>query len=64
MNAWHLTILAVLAVALCTASVNDTWIVREDGADPVRIGMSLAQLNAMLHEKLPLPPAKDDSACF
>ena len=30
----------------------------------MRIGMSLPQLNAMLHEKLPLPPAKDDPACF
>jgi hypothetical protein len=64
MYAWYLTILAVLAVALGTASANDTWIVREDGAGPVRIGMSLPQLNAMLHEKLPLPPAKDDQACF
>jgi hypothetical protein len=62
--AWYLTILAVLAVALGTASANDTWIVREDGAGPVRIGMSLPQLNAMLDEKLPLPPAKDDQACF
>ena len=26
--------------------------------------MSLPQLNAMLDEKLPLPPAKDDQACF
>lgn len=26
--------------------------------------MSLPQLSAMLHEKLPLPPAKDDQACF
>ena len=30
----------------------------------MRIGMSLPQLNVMLHEKLPLPPAKDDQACF
>jgi hypothetical protein len=64
MNAWYLTILAVLAVALGTASGNDTWIVREDGAGPVRIAMSLPQLNAMLDEKLPLPPAKDDQVCF
>jgi hypothetical protein len=64
MYAWYLTILAVLAVALGTASGNDTWIVREDGAGPLRIGMSLPQLNAMLHEKLPLPAAKDDKACF
>jgi len=41
MNARHRTILAVLAVTLGTASANDTWIVREDAAGPVRIGMSL-----------------------
>jgi hypothetical protein len=41
MNARYLTILAVLAVARGIASANDTWIVREDGAGPVRIGMSL-----------------------
>jgi hypothetical protein len=41
MNARYLTILAVNAVALGTASANDTWIVREDGAGPVRIGMNL-----------------------
>ena len=41
MNARYLTILAILAVALGTASANDTCIVREDGAGPVRIGMNL-----------------------
>ncbi|HJY89212.1 MAG TPA: hypothetical protein VJ255_03000 [Candidatus Acidoferrum sp.] len=30
----------------------------------MRIGMSLPRLNAMLDEKLPLPPAKDGQACF
>jgi hypothetical protein len=64
MNAWYLTILAVLAVTLGTGSANDTWIVREDGAGPVQIGMSLPQLNARLYEKPPLPPAKDDPACL
>jgi hypothetical protein len=64
MNARYPRILAVLAVTLGTTPANDTWIVREDGAGPVRVGMSLPQLNAMLHEKLPLPPAKDDQACF
>jgi hypothetical protein len=59
-----MTILAVLAVALGTASANDTWIVREHGAGPVRIGRSLSQRNAMLDAKFPLPPAKDDQACF
>ena len=48
MNTWYLAILAV-PVALDTASANDTWIVREDVAGPVRIGMRLPELNAMPH---------------
>lgn len=64
MNARRLAILTVLAVAISTTFADDSWVVREDGAGSVRIGMSLPQLNTVLHEKLPLPAAKDDQACF
>jgi hypothetical protein len=30
----------------------DSWVVREDGAGPVRAGMTLAQLSAALHQEL------------
>ncbi len=59
MNARRLTILVVLAVAISTTFADDSWVVREDGAGPVRIGMSPPQLNTVLHDKLPLPAAKD-----
>jgi hypothetical protein len=58
MNAWYLTIPwpSALPLPMTLASFAKM--------EPVPCGMSLPQLNAMLHEKLPLPPAKDDQACF
>ncbi len=65
MNVRRLTILAAMAFgAVFTTIADDSWVVREDGAGPVRIGMTLAQLNAVLHEKFLKPAAKDDQACF
>lgn len=61
----RLTFVAVLAtVAVCTTMADGSWVVREDGAGPVRIGMSLAQLNAVLHEKFTMPSDKDEQACL
>jgi len=48
---------------VAVATAEDTWAVREDGVGPVKIGMTLAQLNAVLHEKLMKDP-QDDQACF
>jgi hypothetical protein len=42
----------------------DTWVVREDGVGPVKIGMSLSQLDAVLHERFLMPPNKNDQGCF
>ena len=36
----------------------ETWVVRETGIGPVKIGMTLAQLNAVLKEKFSLPENK------
>lgn len=44
-----------LFVCACLAAGSvaaDTWVVREDGVGPAKIGMSLAQLSAALHQKL------------
>jgi hypothetical protein len=49
---------------VCLCSADDTWIVRFDGAGPVKIGMNLPQLNAVLHEKQSLPSAEDGQGCF
>jgi hypothetical protein len=43
---------------------SDTWVVREDGVGPVKIGMSLLQLSTVLHEKFSMPTAKDEQGCF
>ena len=59
----------MLVSSLCFVSVGwclagDTWEVRTDGVGPVKVGMSLSQLNAVVHEKFSLPAAKDEQGCF
>jgi len=57
--------LSALALVTVVATLaDDSWVVREDGAGPVKIGMSLSQLNALLHEKFVMPTEKDERACF
>ncbi len=38
--------------------------IRQDGVGPVTIGMTLPQLNAVLHETFSMPRNKDDQGCF
>lgn len=60
-------IIARLLICVCLVSnstATETWIVRETGVGPVKIGMTLAQLNAALHEKFALPEDKEDQGCF
>jgi hypothetical protein len=40
------------------------WALRFDGIGPVHIGMSIAQLNAVLGEKFSMPKDKDEHECF
>ena len=55
----------LVLVVLTTASQGaDSWVVQLDGVGPVRIGMSLAQLNAALHERFRLPTDKTEQGCF
>ena len=57
----------VLMLALASIAVlaaDDAWIVREDGIGPVKVGMTLPQLNAVLGQKFAMPAAKDDQSCF
>jgi hypothetical protein len=39
-------------------------VVHFDGAGPIKIGMTLSQLNTVLHEKSSLPDASDEQGCF
>jgi hypothetical protein len=51
-------------VLSCSLSASDSWILRENGIGPVKIGMSLIQLNTALHAHFRRPVAKDEQACF
>jgi hypothetical protein len=42
----------------------DLRVVRPDGIGPAKIGMTLPQLNAALHEHFAMPKEKDDQGCF
>lgn len=57
----------ILALATLTASsflADDGWVVREDGIGPVKVGMTLSQLNRVLNEKFSMPRDKGDQGCF
>ena len=59
-----LGLLAFLTIAIISGSLADeAWVIREEGAGPVKIGMSLSQLNAVLHEKFSIPD-EEGLACF
>jgi len=57
-----LGVLAIVSVGASLAS--DGWIIRQDGIGPIRIGMSVSQLNTALHEKFAMPEKKEDQGCF
>src|SRR5580692_10660047 len=46
-----------------SSSASDGWVVREDGVGPVKIGMTLAQLSAALHQEL-AADERDEQGCF
>jgi hypothetical protein len=46
-----------------TSFAGDAWLVHEDGVGPVKIGMTVAQLGAALHQEL-TADAKADHGCF
>jgi hypothetical protein len=60
-----LGVLVILAaVAVGTSLAGGAWVLRQDGIGPVKIGMDLAQLNTILHEKFAMPESKDEQPCF
>jgi len=60
-----LGLLAFLTIATINSSLaEEAWVIREDGAGPVKIGMSLSQVNTVLHERFSLPPDGDALSCF
>jgi hypothetical protein len=63
---WRFPILLcfVAAVVGTSLAASKEWVVRFDGAGPVKIGMSLSELNAALHESFSMPADKEEQACF
>jgi hypothetical protein len=61
-------IVALLCIAFVSgfsiSGAEPPWVVRFDGTGPVKIGMSLSQLNRVLHENFAVPEDKDDQPCF
>jgi len=61
---YRLGVLPVLViVSIIAAPAGNVPVVREDGAGPVKIGMSLPQLNRVLHESM-LQPDEEGLDCF
>jgi hypothetical protein len=57
--------LAVFVIASTIATVaDDSWVIRDKGIGPVKIGMSLPELNTVLREKFSMPENKDGQSCF
>jgi hypothetical protein len=52
----------MILIAVCLAA--DGWVVRQDGIGPVKIGMSLPQLNIALHGDFAMPESREDQGCF
>jgi hypothetical protein len=60
---------SVASILLCvcltsTPFAADTWVVREDGVGPVKIGMTERQLSAALHQKLVEDDDSGSDNCF
>jgi hypothetical protein len=59
-----LTMLVMLALANVAPNATDTRVVREDGIGPVKVGMTLSQLDVALRERFAMPEDKRDQGCF
>lgn len=55
---------ALVMVTLSAPQADDAWVVRFDGVGPVKVGMTLHQLNVVLHEKFSIPADKEERSCF
>jgi hypothetical protein len=57
-----LVVVALLSMSMVQA--DEDWVIREDGVGPVKIGMTLPELNTVLHQRFSMPKDKDEQACF
>ena len=63
---WLLLLLTSFAASTGQHKENksNTWVLREDGIGPVKIGMTLSELNSVLHEETLMTDDKDNEGCF
>ena len=54
----------VLISGIGVCSPDRAWVVTENGAGPLRIGMSLAKINKLLNQNFSLPEDKEEQSCF
>lgn len=59
-----ITLAVIALLSMSTVQADEDWVIRQDGVGPVTIGMTLPQLNAVLHETFSMPRNKDDQGCF
>jgi urease beta subunit len=64
MNRRNLLVACMLFATVAVSTAAHEWVVRFDRVGPVRMGMSLSELNAALHESFSVPEDKDEQACF
>jgi hypothetical protein len=57
-------LLALTILSAGSSFADEEWTVRDDGIGPVKIGMTLSQLNTTLGETFAVPPNREDQACF
>lgn len=57
-------LLALVAAASVGAAAAQDWALRFDGAGPLRVGMSLSEVSAVLGETLAVPSDPDEQSCF
>jgi hypothetical protein len=60
---WRRSLLLPVILLVATSFASDAWVIREDSVGPVRMGMSLTQLSAALHQEL-AADERDEQGCF
>jgi len=53
-----------MSLSLGTCFADESWVVRADGAGPIRVGMTLTQINKALAENFAAPTDKNQADCF
>jgi hypothetical protein len=63
---WILLFATLITIVVTSgpSAGQDRWVIAFNGVGPVKIGMSLSELNTSLHERFTMPTEKDEQGCF